>query len=73
MESNKYGSVPYDVVEAEARKAEKAVDKKAIENIPQETAISEVPQVRFCRSCGNALDGGSNFCPYCGTKVLKDW
>lgn len=73
MESNKYGSIPYDVVEAEARKAEKTAVKEDTESFPLEPVEAEPPQIRFCRSCGNALNDGSNFCPYCGTRVLKDW
>lgn len=30
-----------------------------------------VPEVKFCRKCGNKLLKDSSFCSYCGTKVIK--
>lgn len=32
----------------------------------------EIPQIRFCRKCGEALIDSSKYCRKCGTKIEKE-
>lgn len=62
------------VVEVEDEKSQKKntpmIPVRESERL-QLTAVTDAPEIKFCRKCGFELLQGSKFCSHCGTKIIR--